>query len=339
MSFWRDLAQSGGTPELEETISDILWNIGVRWDGSIHSLVALYGMLGDFSRQSDDRMVISMNQGIQDLYNKESRKSSMNFEDIEGEALRSRARDRAAEEAFLYNRRRATSTERRTLESLVSRAAGNIPVPDVPNVPNVNVPLRNPRLRWTIIVALTFLLPVMFNRLPSSNNNTYTPTPTPFSREAPLSSRARSEAGREEQRQQAREQEEFIRPERDARQQAREQEEFIRHERDAEAEAEAREQEEFIRRAEAEAEAREREADDLARQQLRDDAARFKSPMKHLSSLIPAVPTKSELDSAFHLLTLIHHPDKPGGDAAMFMKLMNARKDIAIKFNLKRRPN
>ena len=296
------MAQSGGTPELESSISDILENIGVRWDGSIHSLVALYGMLGDFSQESDDRMVISMNQGIQDLYNKEVTKSSMNFEDIEGEALRSRARDRATEEAFLSNRRRATSTERRTIEGLARRAAGrSSPVLNTPvlNTPVLNTPaLRNPRLRWTIIVALTFLLPVMFNRLPSSNNsNNYTPAPTPFS--------SREQAREQEQRQQREEQQ---REEQQAHQQEQERE-------------------------------RAQSGPDLARQQLRDDSMRFNSPMKHLKSLIPAVPTKSDLDGAFHLLTLIHHPDKPGGDPVMFMKLVNARKDLAAKFNLKRRPD
>ena len=72
MALWRDLSNSGGTPELNDTISDLLGGFGVKWDGSAQSFADLYSKLGIFCRESDNLMIKSMNGAIQDVYTRQT---------------------------------------------------------------------------------------------------------------------------------------------------------------------------------------------------------------------------------------------------------------------------
>lgn len=134
MTFWRVLSESGGTAELNGVISNILRGIGVEWDESHHSLVALYGMVDDFVQASGDRMIIAMNDAIQDIYNEESAVSSVNF----------------------------TPGAR-------PRAEWGEPRPGyVPRARPTHVE-RNKTFHWKLIVALTLILPLLFNKLPAES--------------------------------------------------------------------------------------------------------------------------------------------------------------------------
>lgn len=344
MTFWKDLSEAGGTPELNETISDVLQDIGVKWDGSIHAVVALYGMLDEFVRQSDDQLVNHMTRTIQEIYNKDRKKSSVELDGLPPDVRRRRV-ELAAQRGAEFSRtdgltfvqaeieRRRMEAARREIEdemnfnpglrrtSRVELRRPSVPEPQPEPELGEPLPVRNPMLRWKLIIALTFIVPVMFNKLPLSSKlrgddplrpeGDYTFTPK-------FSSQQQQQRQREYQQQhQQRQQEDQSQEQQEDQQESQKQQE----EDDAEAEA---------RRHLEEMEAQEQ----AAARKLYEDAQRL-SPYRHLISLIPAVPTKKELDRAFRKLSLIHHPDKEGGDQKKFILLEKARLEIAKKHNLK----
>ena len=89
MSFWRDLSKSGGTPVLNETVSDILRGSGVPWNGSVESLTHIYGMLAVFCEASDDRKINYLYGSIEDAYNRQkyTPSSSANLDGIDDSDL------------------------------------------------------------------------------------------------------------------------------------------------------------------------------------------------------------------------------------------------------------
>ena len=89
MSFWRDLSKSGGTPVLNETVSDILTGSGVPWNGAVESLTHIYGMLAVFCEASDDRKINYLYGSIEDAYNRQkyTPSSSANLDGIDDSDL------------------------------------------------------------------------------------------------------------------------------------------------------------------------------------------------------------------------------------------------------------
>jgi hypothetical protein len=83
MISWRDLPAFSGTPELNDTISDLLQGMGVTWNGSVHSLATLYVMLDDFRAACDDRTMASIFGAVQELRSRTRHKvlSSVTYDD------------------------------------------------------------------------------------------------------------------------------------------------------------------------------------------------------------------------------------------------------------------